>query len=56
MLKNGKCYTGSLTMTFSQYGTCGTNYTFALCLGELVDKNFNSVGPSAPALTIGEKY
>ena len=55
IIKNNSVYKGNITFAFSQHGSCGTDYTFTLGLGELVDQNFNVVGPAAPALTLGEK-
>ena len=36
LVKNNQIYKGEITLTFSQHGTSGTDYTFAFGLGELV--------------------
>ena len=59
VIKNKVMYKTSSTMIFSQHGTCGTDYTFALGLGAeiKVDKNGNweEVGGADTALTLGSE-
>lgn len=58
LIKNQQIYTGTTTMLFSHKGTNGTDYTFTLGLGKLVDvdHDWEEKGPADSALTIGEQY
>jgi len=62
VIKNNEIFKQSVTMTFNQHGTQGTDYTFTLGLGPRVDANnvlglgeFYETGPAQTALTIGEQ-
>ena len=36
-VKNNKIFKGSITLTFAQHGSSGTDYTFSFGLGELIE-------------------
>ena len=54
LIKNNEVFETSKTLTFSQHGTSGTDYTFSLGLIQKVDEDWNVVGPGDTALTIGD--
>lgn len=54
IIKNNEIFKQSVTMTFNQHGTSGTDYTFTLGLGPKVTEDWEVVGPADTALTIGE--
>ena len=54
IIKNNEIFKQSVTMTFNQHGTSGTDYTFTLGLGPKVTSDWEVVGPADTALTIGE--
>ena len=37
IVKNNQIFKGQITLTFAQHGSSGTDYTFSLGLGELVE-------------------
>lgn len=58
VIKNKIMYKTSSTMVFSQHGTCGTDYTFALGLGAEIkvnNGNWEEVGGADTALTLGSE-
>ena len=55
LIKNGTMIKTDVEMTFTQHGTAGTDYTFALYFGKLYNENWQEVGPQEPFITVGEK-
>lgn len=53
--KNNQMAQTNLTLTFGQYGTAGTDYTFTLGLGNLYDKDWKNVGPADTIITLNDK-
>ena len=37
IVKNNQIFKGSITLTFAQHGSSGTDYTFSFGLGELIE-------------------
>ena len=55
LIKNNQTYRASTTMTFSQKGSAGTDYTFVFTLGDVVDDDWNVVRSPETAITLGEE-
>ncbi len=54
LIKNGVMIRASYSMTFSQHGTAGTDFTFSLGLGKLYDENWNDLDGVDSAITIND--
>lgn len=55
LIKNNEVFEASKSLTFSQHGTSGTDYTFSLGFTQKVNRDWKTVGPADTALTIGDK-
>lgn len=55
LIKNNEVFEASKSLTFSQHGTSGTDYTFSLGFIQKVNGDWKTVGPADTALTIGDE-
>ena len=55
VIKNNVLYEANKTFTFSQYGTSGSEYTFQVYLGNIVDEDGKFLRPAEPSLKTREE-